>query len=300
MKTIQTITSQQSNTNRLDMFLADKLKVNRSKITKLIKSGLITVNQIVISKPGFDIHVNDVIEIMEKDNTDEQYVLLSHKADLDVKYEDDDLIIIYKPSGVLSHSSQYNEQDTIQNIVLWHANNKYVPKLVHRLDKNTSGLMIFAKNDNAQQLLQKMFENRQIIKKYYALVHSIPKHEHLKINVPIARANDNRLKMVAGDGKLSKPALTEVFIKEKYNKSCLLDIILHTGRTHQIRVHLKYINTPIINDHLYGADHEVTDYGQYLMAYHLQFTHPIKNKSIEILIDLDKEFLALIEKLKQY
>lgn len=282
------------------MFLADKLKVNRSKITKLIKSDLIAVNQVLISKPGYEVHANDLIEIMENDNSDLEYVLLPHEADLDIKYEDEDLIVIYKPSGVLSHSSQYNEQDTIQNIVLWHAKNQYVPKLVHRLDKYTSGLMIFAKNDNAQQLLQKMFENRQIIKKYYALVHSVPKHNHLKINVPIARANDNKLKMVAGDGKLSKPALTEVFIKEKYNKSCLLDIILHTGRTHQIRVHLKYINTPIINDHLYGADHEVTGYGQYLMAYSLQFMHPIKNKSIGVTIDLDDEFKILIEKLNQF
>lgn len=286
------------NNIRLDKYLTEVWnETNRSQITKMIKDGNISINNKVITKPGFMVFVNDIVSFVANSEV-EQKVLVGFDAPLKITYEDDDLIVVYKPSGVLTHPTHFDEIDTLQNIVINYAHQKFYPKLIHRLDKDTSGLVIFAKNDVAQHALLKMFENREITKKYYAIVHGNPKHRHLLIDVPIARGNGEKLKMVPGEGKNVKTAVTEVNLLQGYQKYSLLDIILHTGRTHQIRVHLKYLNLPIINDPLYGIDGQMTAYNQFLMAYHLAFKQPLTDKEIIITIDYDQEFIDFLANIK--
>lgn len=282
------------NNIRLDKYLTEVWNENnRSQITKMIKDGCISVNDKVITKPGFMVFMNDKVDFAASDISLSK-ILQGFAAPLKIEYEDDDLLIVYKPSGMLTHPTHFEEPDTLLNIVINYANGKYYPKLIHRLDKDTSGLVIFAKHDSAQQALLKMFENREIIKKYYAIVHGNPKHRHLLIDIPIARGNGEKLKMVAGEGKNVKNAVTEVNLLQAYHKYSLLDVTLHTGRTHQIRVHLKYLNLPIVNDPLYGIDGQTTVYNQFLMAYHLAFKQPLNNKEIKITIDLDQEFSTFL------
>ncbi|MGL4948017.1 MAG: RluA family pseudouridine synthase [Mycoplasma sp.] len=281
---------------RIDKFLVDELKLSRSKITTMISNKNIMINDEIVRKPGVELSAGDIISYNHVD-----VVVNDSKpfdAPLAVHYEDEDLLVVYKESGILTHPTQFNEQDTLINILLNYANGKFKPFLIHRLDKDTSGLLIFAKNEKTQAKLLKMMEQREIVKKYYAIVNTKMTKNHLLINVPICRANDNRLKMVAGEGKNPKEALTEVFLLKTWDHYSLVDIILHTGRTHQIRVHLKYINNPILNDPLYSFNNSKEPYNQYLMAYNIKFTHPNTKKVIDVKIDYDKEFKSLLERLE--
>lgn len=153
---------------------------------------------------------------------------------------------------------------------------------------------MFAKTSEAQQKLLTMFEKREIVKKYYALVHHKLVRHHLMVNVPIGRANDQSLKMIAGDAKNAKPASTEIEVIKQWAKYSLLDITLHTGRTHQIRVHLKYINHPIINDLLYSNLPPVNADAQLLMAYYLAFKHPISEQAVTCKLELEPRFMELM------
>lgn len=281
---------------RLDKYLVEKTEFNRSKLQKLFDKGLILINNEKIKKLGLLIKRNDVITIL-----DEQPSQISsikpYNLNLKLVYEDDYLLVINKQSGILSHPTLYNEPDTLINGLLHYANTKWTPYIVHRLDKDTSGLIIFAKNEEVKAKLDLMFQKRKIIKKYYALVHKKMIKQHLMIDVPISRANDNKMKMIAGIAKNKKEALTEIKVIKTWEKYSLLDVKLHTGRTHQIRVHLQYIGHPIVNDPLYSHIHSNSDYNQYLMAYYLEFKHPITNKPIKLTIDLDDEFKKFINKI---
>ncbi len=286
-----------SDHKRLDNFLVEHLKINKSSVNKIINSNVVYINSKLITKNGTAIYVNDIIEIHDiekkKDDNHKQY-----DFNIDIKYEDNDLIIVYKPSGMLTHATLYNELETLENAIRFYAKNQWEPLILHRLDKDTSGLLIFAKNKKTQEIMLEKFQNKEIIKKYYAIVNQPLNNNHLLIDVPISRSNDNKMKMIAGNFKNAKQALTEVYVKKNWKKFALLDILLHTGRTHQIRVHMKYINHPIFNDPLYSYNKTDDEYGQYLMAYKLEFDHPISKQKISICIDMDQEFINLIEKIQ--
>ncbi|MGL4950804.1 MAG: RluA family pseudouridine synthase, partial [Mycoplasma sp.] len=258
---------------RLDKFLVSELGISRSKITNMITDGKVFINSEIAHKPGQELNIDDVITYQDN-NVNEDKSLIPYEFNLDIHYEDDDLLIVYKPSGMLTHQTQFNENNTLMNALHYYSKGKFETLLIHRLDKDTSGLLIFAKNEKAQKLLLDMTQNREIIKRYYAIVNGKMKKDKAIINVPICRANDNRLKMVAGEGKNPKEALTEYETIKTWEHYSLLNIRLHTGRTHQIRVHLRYINHPIVNDPLYSFNNYESDYHQYLMAYSLEFIHP--------------------------
>ncbi len=290
---------------RLDVFLAHNLKITRTKSLQLIKDNLVYVNNKIITKAGYILKTNDEILISEKKETlgnqkreQEKFVY-----PLRILYEDEYLIIVYKPSNMLTHQTIFKENNCLYNALLYYFEQKEIkqkPLLVHRLDKDTSGLVLVAKDDQTLLKLQKLFEEHKIIKKYYAIVHNQFNEEKILINVPIARSRSDKLKMIASDkGKNIKPAITEILLIKNLNQFALVDVLLKTGRTHQIRVHLKYINHPILNDPLYGVDKNVTSYGQYLMAYYLEFQHPITKKIINQKIEMDREFIDIIKKLEK-
>ncbi len=292
-KTIQA----QQDYKRLDKCLVDNSDLNRSLVNKLIDDQLVLVNDIVAKKAGMNINCGDTITILSSE-PNETIEIKPYKYQLDIKYEDEHIIIVYKPSGMLSHPTQYNEQESMLNALYYYSKATWIPLIVHRLDKDTSGLIIFAKHKEAQDKMLEMFANRTITKKYYALVHKKLTKEHIMINVPISRSSDNKMKMVAGEFKNAKQSLTEAWTIQTWNKYSLLDVLLHTGRTHQIRVHMKYINHPIINDPLYSSDRSDNLYHQYLMAYYLKFINPFDQKQIEIEIDMDQEFKDMIKEIE--
>lgn len=279
---------------RLDKYLSQNTDFNRSLVDKLIDDQLVLVNDQPAKKAGMNLTKGDEIKILEKEKV-EAISLLPYQYPLNIQYEDEDIIIVYKPSGMLSHPTQYGEQDTMQNALLHYANQQWEPLIIHRLDKDTSGLIIYAKHKKSQEAMLAIFANRQIEKRYYALVHQKLNKDHVMIDVPISRSSDSKMKMVAGEFKNAKDALTELWVIKQWNKYALLDVLLHTGRTHQIRVHLKYINHPIINDPLYSSDRSDNLYNQYLMAYYLKFTQPLNHKVIEIKMEMDKEFDLMMQ-----
>ncbi|MGL4951799.1 MAG: RluA family pseudouridine synthase [Mycoplasma sp.] len=288
-----------SKVQRLDKHLVETLNLSRSKITHMISNGNILINDEVARKPGLELEVGDIISYKASD-IDENLSLEPYAFDLKILFEDDSLLVVYKPSGMLSHPTQHNEKDTLMNALKYYSKDKFVPLMVHRLDKDTSGLLIFAKNEQAQSKLLEMMQARKIVKKYYTIVNGKVTKDNALINVPICRANDNKLKMVAGEGKNPKEALTGFEVIKRWETHTLLDITLHTGRTHQIRVHMKYINHPIVNDPLYSFNRYESTYHQYLMAYALKFNHPITKKVVNIKIDYDNEFKSIIKDLDEF
>ncbi len=283
---------------RLDVFLSDELNISRSKIQDKINNGLITVNNNVATKNGIKLFTNDVVSINDEplvaveDNKNNSFKPFDFK--LKIVYEDDYLLIVYKPSGMLTHPTKYQEENTLLNALTNYLNTNFF--LVHRIDKDTSGLVLIAKDEKVYQQLLKMFENRMITKKYYALVHNRFNIDHFIIDIPIGRSKDNHLKMsTSRNSKNAKNSISEVNVIKNYQHHALVDVNLKTGRTHQIRVHLKHINHPIVNDPLYGIEKQTTNYGQCLIAYYISFIHPKTNCLIEQKIDLDEEFKYIIK-----
>ncbi len=289
---------------RIDKVLADLTNTSRNKIQALIEAQQVLVNDKVVTKANLMLEANDEVKIQEMDLTN--YLSTEIKPydyPLEVLYEDEYFLIINKPSGYLTHPTTYNEPDTILNMALAYFKNKGInqdPWMVHRLDKDTSGILMIAKGYDALIAMQKIFNERDVTKKYYALVHNrFNDVKKLLIDVPIARSFQHKLKMNAITGKNPKPAQTEVEVIENYPNTALVSCNLLTGRTHQIRVHLRHINHPIINDDLYGIEKETTPYKQYLHAYYLAFVHPFINKPIELQTKMPSEFVEKIKQLKE-
>lgn len=280
---------------RIDKYLAEILEISRTKIQDMINDNLIQLNDKLLKKPGHEIKNGDLILITEKiikNKIESDYLL--YELDLDIKYEDEYFLIVNKPSGLLSHPTYYEKEITLFNALLFYFIKNKIdskPLLVHRIDKDTSGLLIIAKNENSLEKLQHLFLTHEIEKRYYALVHDNFKWSHVLIKLPISRTKQNILKFQTSKGKNSKDAETEVFVLKRFESFCLVDCILITGRTHQIRLHLKSINHSILNDPLYGIENKTTLYGQYLICYLLKFIHPFTNKLIKIDLGLPIEFI---------
>lgn len=290
---------------RIDKVLSTILNISRNKVQELLISNNILVNNTIINKSNFLLAPNDLIEIKNNEIKDINKYLTDEvkpfKTKLDILYEDEYFLIINKPSGMLTHPTKFNEDNTLLNACVYYFNEQRIkedPWIVHRLDKDTSGLIIVAKGLETLNVLQKIFNERNVIKKYYALVNDCLKEQRLIIDVPIARSFQNKLKMNAINGKNPKESQTGVELIENYKNSALVSCELFTGRTHQIRVHLKHINHPILNDPLYGLEEKTSEYGQYLHSYFLSFIHPYKNIKIEIKTELPFEFKEKIKKLK--
>lgn len=214
-------------------------------------------------------------------------------------------MVINKPSGLLSHPNGFEKKISVVNQLAYYWSTKLKNTtlirngLVHRLDQNTSGLMLVAKNNHSLSHLLGQFANRTITKKYYALIVGKLMAPHLRVNVPIGKSSSGQLKMVANGGKNQKIAISLIEEVEQFTNHSLVRCQLLTGRTHQIRVHLSYLKCPIVNDPLYGNGNYLADnYGQYLHAYYLKFIHPVSGQTIELTVPWDQVFEQQYQRLK--
>ena len=285
---------------RLDKYLANKTSYSREKIINMIKEQNILVNN-KASKPSYLVNVDDDITINDIVKTESSYE--AKNIPIDIMYEDDYIIIVNKPSGLTVHPGAGNKDNTLVNALLYYGKNLSKvgglerPGVVHRIDKDTSGLIILAKDDKTHELLADYFKNKKIHREYIALVKGVITPNSGTIDAPIGRNPKNRLKMCVTDVN-SKKAITNFKVLKRYSKYTLLSLILETGRTHQIRVHMDYINHPVYNDPLYTND-KTTQFGQFLHSYKMSFIHPITKEEMSFTSPLPKEFQDFIDELEK-
>ncbi len=275
MPDIKLIVDEDNIDQRLDVFLAENTPLSRTAIQKLIENEKLFLNGEVPVKK-VKTQLGDIVEFSyeEKTLTD----ILPQDIPLDVVYEDRDLIVINKPKDMVVHPAAGNPDGTVVNALLHHCrelsdvNGYYRPGIVHRIDKDTSGLLVCAKNNETHNQLSLQLKDKTCFRKYYAIVSGVIENNEGEIDAPIGRSEKNR-QMMCVTPKNSKEAFTLFKVLERYDDSTLLDVELKTGRTHQIRVHMQYIGHPVLNDARYGKK-IIDDTGQYLHAYHLSFIHP--------------------------
>lgn len=288
---------------RLDKYLTSVLDLSRSNIQNLLIEGKILVNDKKV-KSNYLLKMNDVIEIKSKEKDKNKSISLE-KIDLDIVYEDEDLIVVNKPSGLVVHPAVGNQSGTLVNALLYHTNNlssingEVRPGIVHRIDADTSGLLVVAKNDKAHISLAKQISEKTVTRKYIALVQGIIKEDTATIDAPIGRDKNDRKKMcVTLDN--SKDAITHIKVLERYKTTTLIECKLETGRTHQIRVHMKYINHPVVNDPVYGYKNlDDKEFGQMLHAYIIGFIHHRTGKYLEFKADPPKKFMEILKKYQE-
>jgi len=289
----------EENNIRLDKYLMDKTELSRNKIQSLIVSGKILVNDKVV-KSSYNVHEDDIINIVSMDNED--FVVEAENIPLDIVYEDDDLLVVNKPSGMVVHPGNGNYNHTLVNALMYHCNDNLShvngmirPGIVHRIDADTSGLLLVAKNDYSHNDLARQISEKSVVRKYVCLVQGIINEDTATIDAPIGRDSRDRKKMcVTGDN--SKDAITNIRVLERYKDSTLIECVLETGRTHQIRVHMSYINHPVVNDPVYGykkLDDE--SFGQMLHAKEIGFVHPKTKEFMDFRVDPPKRFMEILE-----
>ena len=287
---------------RLDCYLSNLLEnVSRTKIQNAIKSNLVFIND-KTCKPSHIIKTDDIITI---DNSAfDEIEIKAENIPLEIVYDSNEFSIVNKPSGMLTHPTSTQKTGTLVNALLYKFKNKlsdlngsFRKGIVHRLDKNTSGLLLVAKNNIAHEKLAKLIKDREIEKHYRAIVKGfLP--EDITINEPIGRCKTNPTRMdVTPDGK---PSLTEVSIIKQFPNATYVDINLKTGRTHQIRVHLSHIGHPVFNDTLYGfGKQKIKTEEQVLQSYKLKFVNPFNNELINIEIEPDEKINKVLKYLEQ-
>lgn len=287
---------------RLDSFLSEITPdVSRSKIQSLIKNGGVKLND-EAKKPSYQLKENDKIEFELPQ--DEEIKIEPQNIPLEIVYEDENMLVVNKPSGMLTHPTAIERENTLVNALLYHfggnlsdINGVFRRGILHRLDRNTSGLLMIAKNNKAHEFLANQIKEHTITKKYRAVVKGVVEKDEFEIDSPIGRNPNQPHKMaVREDGKPSK---TIVKILERFKDATYLELTLVTGRTHQIRVHMKSINHPVYNDTLYGAGQgKVKTKEQVLQSYYLRFTKPFGDEIIELEIEPDDKIQKVLKYLR--
>lgn len=270
---------------------------SRSQIKQLLDGGNITVNG-KTEKAKYKVKSGDVIRLEEPET--KTLELRPENIPLDIVYEDGDVIVINKPQGMVVHPAPGHDEHTLVNALLYHCplstiNGTFRPGIVHRIDKDTSGLLMVAKNDKAHRSLAKQLKDKTNIREYVALVHGRIAEDEGTINAPIGRSlKDRKKQAVVKDGR---NAVTHFEVLKKYRDYTFVKCILETGRTHQIRVHMKYIGHPLVGDPLYGPKKTIKGNGQFLHAGKLGFVHPTTGKLLIFEAPLPKIFQECLEKL---
>lgn len=286
---------------RVDKVLVERLKdYSRSQIQAWLKEDAVTINGEII-KANRKVTAGDeiVITIPEPITLD----LVPENIPLEIVYEDDDLAVINKPQGMVVHPSAGHPNGTLVNALLYHLENLSTindvirPGIVHRIDKDTSGLLMVAKNDKAHESLAIQLKDKTSLRKYVALVHGNISHEKGTINAPIGRSKVNRkMQAVMAEGK---PAVTHFNVLERFEQFTLVELQLETGRTHQIRVHMQYIGFPLAGDPVYGPRKTLPGNGQFLHAKLLGFKHPTTDKEMVFEVEMPEIFRKTLESLRK-
>lgn len=292
--------NEQVKNQRIDNYLPQVLDISRNKVSKMIKNEEILVNG-KKTKNSYVLKENDLVEVGEI--KEEIMQALPEKMDLDIVYEDDDVIVVNKPNGMVVHPAVGNKSKTLVNGLLYHSKNlstingEFRPGIVHRIDAYTTGLLMVAKNDKAHKILAKELEEKKTTRKYVALVWGIINTDTGTIDAPIGRDINDRKKMAVTDIN-SKDAITHFKVIERYSNATLIELKLETGRTHQIRVHMNYIGYPVVNDPVYGRRKIIDNTGQCLHAKTLGFIHPTTHEYMEFDSPLPPCFENILKQFK--
>ena len=286
---------------------------SRSACAHLIEAGAVALNgETCLSKKQI-VSVGDRISI-ELPEEEEPGVVVPQNIPLDIRYEDDYLIVLSKQRGLVCHPAHGHASGTLANALVYHCGADHLgtlqgedrPGIVHRLDRDTSGLMLAAKDDDTQRALQDLIRLRTLDRRYITLVHGYVAHDEGTINTGIARSTRDRVKMAVSDDPFARQAITTFRVLERFDASrgddgyTLLECHLYTGRTHQIRVHMRHINHPCVGDPLYGRGNERADRGltrQFLHSWRVRFDHPVTGETIECRDELPWDLSAVLEEL---
>lgn len=285
---------------RIDKFLTEQLDYSRSQVNKMLDAGMIVVNDIEV-KPSYKVKENDVISVL--DEFHEESDVVPEKMDLDIIFEDEDIIVLNKPAGIVVHPGSGNKTNTLANGLMYYTKNlsdlngEERPGIVHRLDKDTSGIMLVAKSNRAHQVLAEDFKAHDVKREYVALLNGVFPHNKAKIDAPIGRDQNVRKKMCV-TATNSKHAITHLQVLKRYKDYTLVSLHLETGRTHQIRVHMNYIGYSVFNDPVYSTQ-KIKEYGQFLHSKTIDFVHPITNEAMHFTCPLPEYFEEYIKTLEE-
>ena len=281
---------------RIDTYLSNELDYSRSKISKMISDETILVNGKSV-KNSYSLKKDDVITVGEY--VEEEMNVEPENIPLDIVYEDEDVMVVNKPNGMVVHPAVGNNHGTLVNALLYYSKNlsningEFRPGIVHRIDAYTTGLLMVAKNNKSHEILAEELSKKETTRRYIALVWGVIKEDTATIDAPIGRDNNDRKKMAVTSIN-SKDAITHLKVLKRFKDATLIELQLETGRTHQIRVHMNYINHPVVNDPVYGRRKLIDDSGQCLHAFQIGFNHPTTNKYMEFKCELPECFKNIL------
>ncbi|MBP3708398.1 MAG: RluA family pseudouridine synthase [Clostridia bacterium] len=299
MKKLKRIIVDENDNIRLDSYISKKnTDLSRGAIQRLLEEGNIMVND-VVKKNSYKVKSGDIIQINIPEVRDTK--IEAQDIPVNIVYEDSDIIVVNKPKGLVVHPANGNPDGTLVNAImnickdsLSGIGGEKRPGIVHRLDKDTSGLLIIAKNDKAHISMSEQIKNRQVNKRYIALVRGIIQEDEATINMPIARSKKDRKKMAVD--KDGREAITHFKVLKRYDKYTLVELKIDTGRTHQIRVHMAEIGHPVVGDEVYSnGKNEFNIKGQMLHAKSLDFKHPITEKKMHLEAEVPQYFTDVIK-----
>ncbi len=300
METKKWIIDEQSVSNRLDKAISKEFDLSRKRVKDLLEDQKITVNH-KLEKASYVLKMDDLVEIEIPEA--QALEVCAEEMDLDILYEDQDVLVVNKPKGMVVHPAPGHLSGTLVNGLLAHCkdlsgiNGVMRPGIVHRIDKDTSGLLVVAKNDQAHESLSKQLADKTCHREYLAIVHHPFQHAYGTIHAPIGRDEKDRQKM-AVTAKNSKDAITHFEVIENFEDYAYIRCKLETGRTHQIRVHMAYIDHPIASDPKYGPRKTIEANGQLLHACTLEFVHPSTHEKMHFDADLDPTFKKVLSELE--
>ena len=300
MESIVYIVQKEDEDTRLDKLIATKISdFSRNQIKKMLEMELVTVNK-KVEKASYNVKWGDIITITTQESVDMD--IMPEEIPLDIYYEDSDLIVVNKPTGMVVHPAQGHYSGTLVNALLYHCddlsgiNGVNRPGIVHRIDKDTSGLLVMAKNDYAHNFLADQFKEKSTTREYFALCYGRIQHQKGTVDAPIGRDPSDRKKMAVIAG--GRKAITHFEVIEQIGNYSFVKCKLETGRTHQIRVHMHYIGYPLVGDDRYGPKKVIGKHGQFLHASKLGFVHPKTNQYLEFEAPLPEYFERYLHTLR--